>query len=98
METQGADAFYYSILSSESASFIPPPDRGITTQFSTEHGITIATLPSVTSCVTSLGSTSVAGTAVKLAVERRASGRGGLTCATIQDEVAMQTCLELAGE
>ncbi|KAF9519992.1 hypothetical protein BS47DRAFT_1287756 [Hydnum rufescens UP504] len=96
LETQGADAFYHSVLSTESASFVLP--RGITTHVSPEHEITIATLPEVTSCVTSLGATSSAGTTIKMAVERRASGHGGLTCVTIPDESSMQTCLDFADD
>ena len=96
LEPQGADAFYHSILSTESASYIPP--RGITTEVSAKYGVTIATLPVLTSCITSLGTTTPSGTAVKLAVQRRASGRGGLTCVTIPDELSMEACLEFAGE
>jgi L-serine/L-threonine ammonia-lyase len=96
LETQGGDSFYHSVLTTESASHTLP--AGVTSTVSSEHGVAIATFSAITTLATSLAATSSAGSVIKMAVDRRENGGGGLTCVTVPDELSMQAALEFAGK
>lgn len=96
LESQGAESFYHSVLSTESPSHTLP--AGVTSAVSSQHGVTVATLSAVTTLATSLAASSSASGVVKMAVDRRANGRGGPTCVTVPDELSMSAALEFAGK
>ncbi|KAF9513027.1 hypothetical protein BS47DRAFT_1376820 [Hydnum rufescens UP504] len=83
LETQGGDSFYHLC---------------VTSTVSSEHGVTIATFSAVTTLATSLAATASAGSVIKMAVDHRENGRGGLTCVTVPDELSMYAALEFADE
>lgn len=68
------------------------PD-GITAAFDHQHNVRSATVQKITSNATSLNASSPSPSVVKMALDRA----GGITCATVSDEMSMQAAQLFAG-
>ncbi|KAF8326357.1 tryptophan synthase beta subunit-like PLP-dependent enzyme [Cantharellus anzutake] len=102
VETQGAESTYSSIMAAEGSPDSLGWDRNIQTHVDEETGVTVATLAKVTTRATSLGSVITAPGVLKMALDRRAKGKGkyegGLTTVSIPDELAMLSGLSFLDE
>ena len=96
METHGSNCFYQSI--SLNAGPFPssplPPAEGVEIIHDAKSGYNVAKLPKLTSRASSLGASWPSPGVVKLALERK----GGIKCACVSDEMAMQTTIKFAGK
>lgn len=97
LETIGADCFYHSVHANRkprlSTVKSPPLPDGMTMRYDETNGVHVVHLPAITSVASSLGASSPAPGAVKMALQRR----GSVHCVLVPDALSMQTALSFAG-
>lgn len=92
LETIGADCFYHSMQANLRLRDHTLPS-GVTLFHDDEYEVGIARLPAITSVASSLGASSTAPGAVKMALQRE----GGVRCVCVPDGLSMQAGLAFAG-
>lgn len=94
LETTGSNCFCQSLaLNHGGFPTQSAPAHGVRAERNMEYDVTVAHLPALTSRATSLGASSPAAGAVRMALDRE----GDVQSVCVDDELAMQAALLFAG-
>ena len=94
LETAGSNCFYQSLaLNPGVFSVVSEAADGVRAERCADFDVTVAHLPKLTSRATSLGASSPAAGAIRMALDRK----GGIKSVCVDDEFAMKAALLFAG-